>query len=220
MPHHVKKISGENSFTLDILRTCAISMYRGDIRRAVPGTLATDRHMSESQDREDFVQQLTRCQQRITVYVRSLLPQLADYEEVLQEINLYLWRNADDFEPGTDFTAWALRVAYFHVLTYRKQTARERARLSDTVVEQLAEHIAETANLTDLRQEALRLCLGKLERNDRELIDLRYAEEQGVAEVAENVGRSKKAVANSLSRVRGQLLDCIQRALSREDQTR
>ena len=70
---------------------------------------------------DQVVTLLTGHQQALLQYIRTLLPRRADAEEVLQEVNLYLWRNRDDFEPGTNFSAWAYKTARFHVLSFRKR---------------------------------------------------------------------------------------------------
>src|SRR3954465_10038924 len=91
------------------------------------------------QDREQIIGLITRYQRRLQVYVRGLVPNQADADEVLQEVNLFLWRNAHEYRPGTDFGAWAYKVAYFHVLTYRKRLARNKLRFGDALLLQLAD---------------------------------------------------------------------------------
>ena len=48
----------------------------------------------------------------------------ADADDVLQDVNRIPWEKADEYEAGTNFAAWANRVAYFQVLTLRQQKAR------------------------------------------------------------------------------------------------
>jgi len=72
------------------------------------------------QSTDQIVQLLTNVQQQLTRYVRTLVPNRTDAEEVLQETNLFVWRHADEFELGTNFAAWACRIAYYQVLTFRR----------------------------------------------------------------------------------------------------
>ena len=51
---------------------------------------------------EQFVSLLTRYQQRVYLFILSLVPDRADAEDVLQETNLVLWQKFDDFTPGSD----------------------------------------------------------------------------------------------------------------------
>jgi RNA polymerase sigma-70 factor, ECF subfamily len=172
--------------------------------------------MDESgrQNADRIVQLLTGAQQQLTRYVRTLLPNHADADEVLQEANLFIWRHADEFELGTNFTAWACKIAYYQVLTFRKRQSRSRLCFSDALVEQLAQNAV--PNLADdgSDAEALDSCMEKLNRQDRELMELRYQPEATVEGVARQVGRSTKAVYAALGRIRSWLLDCVRQTAS------
>ncbi|MGE3808876.1 MAG: sigma-70 family RNA polymerase sigma factor, partial [Gemmataceae bacterium] len=137
-------------------------------------------------------------------------------DELLQEVNLFIWRNVDQFEIGTDFGAWAYKIAYFHVLTYRKRMARQKLRFSDDLIEQLAESAPVSAERGDRRQDALERCLEKLGPEDRELLRLRY-EVGGTAQVlASQLKRTAKAIYYALNRIHLNLLGCIENSLSAE----
>ncbi len=133
---------------------------------------------------------------------------------MLQETNLFLWRNAEQYELGTNFMAWACRVAHFQVLTHRKRQLRSRLRFSDALVDQLADSAVENAARRNDEVEAFESCVAKLPEQDRDLIDLRYEPGATVQSVAERIGRSAKAVYYALGRIRSGLLECMQRALS------
>src|SRR5687767_8306659 len=75
---------------------------------------------------EEFVRLLSQNQRRLLLYVLTLVPRLNDAEEVVQETNLVLWRDYANFQPGTNFVAWAFKVAFFQVLAWRKKKQRDR----------------------------------------------------------------------------------------------
>ncbi len=162
-------------------------------------------------DADQIVQLLTNVQQQLTRYVRTLVPNRADAEEVLQEANLFIWRHADDFELGTNFAAWACRIAHYQVLTFRKRQSRSRLCFSDALVDQLSQTAVRSEAGGSDDAESLDSCMDKLSEMDRELMDLRYEPEATVESVALRVGRSTKAVYNALSRIRTWLLDCMER---------
>ena len=81
---------------------------------------------------DEFIVHLTACQNRLYAYVFSLLPDRERRRDVLQETNLVLWRKSDQFMAGTDFGAWACKVAYFEVLAERR-----RLRQGSTLVRRL-----------------------------------------------------------------------------------
>ncbi len=171
--------------------------------------------MIDQEQAELISQLMAGHQQRLSGYIRSLVPQRADAEDILQEVNLFIWRHGDEFQPGTDFTAWAYQIAKNHVLNFRKRVARTKLRFSDAVIEQLAAE-ADAAGFSTPRLQALEQCLKKLPDKDLDLVRLRYEPEATTQSVAERSGRSLKGVYQSLNRIRLALMECIQRSLARE----
>jgi RNA polymerase sigma-70 factor (ECF subfamily) len=175
---------------------------------------ATDRTLPEP-----FVRVLLANQGTVYAYVTSLLGGDAQQaEEVLQETNVVLCRQADQFESITDFTAWACRIAYFEVLSYRKRCRRDRHRFDDELLTVLADegmgHIRELGP----RQRALTECLGRLSELQRDMIVRRYGSDGSVQSVAEEYGRSPGAISQSLHRIRGALLKCIRHKVALAEQ--
>ena len=80
--------------------------------------------VDESQ--RQFVRLMTKHERLVYGYILSLVPNWADADEILQETNIRLWEEFDKFVLGTNFAAWALRVAHFQVLTWRKRVSRSR----------------------------------------------------------------------------------------------
>jgi RNA polymerase sigma-70 factor (ECF subfamily) len=163
---------------------------------------------------ERFLQLFLAHERRIYAFILTLVPSWADADDLLQETSAVLWRKLDEFEPGSDFLAWALSVARFQVLNHRKKQRRSRARLSDQSVEALADQLTTRGPPADARRDALAGCLAKMTPQDRELIHLRYQPEATTQDVADRVGRSLKAVYKALNRIHCQLLFCIRRALA------
>jgi DNA-directed RNA polymerase specialized sigma24 family protein len=62
------------------------------------------------------------------------------------------------------------------------------------------------------RVAALRRCVDKLEKSQRELIEMRYRREVPLADLARRVGRSAAALSMSLFRLRAALEKCMENA--------
>ena len=173
--------------------------------------------MPHPNDSDDFLKPLTAAQTSLYAYITTLLPDRAAAQDVLQETNLTLWRKAADFEPGTNFTAWACRVAYFHALSHRRRVSRDRSVFDDDVFAYLAERQVERMEEADARELALAKCLERLPAGQRALIERRYAHGGSVQRLAEEQGRSVGAVSQQLYRIREALLDCIQNSPGLEE---
>lgn len=169
-----------------------------------------------NENRDEFITQLTAAQASLWAYIYSLLPEHGAAQDVLQEANLTLWRKASEFQPGTKFIAWACQVAYFHVLSHRRRTRRDRLVFDEEVIAYLAERQADRAAELAERLAALRGCLEKLPAPSRRLLEERYAPGASVKELAESDGRSVAALSQVLYRIREKLLNCIETARTGE----
>ena len=167
---------------------------------------------------EEFLMQLTSHQRRLMGYLQALVPNRSDAEELLQEANLYLCRHADEFQPGTKFTAWALKIAHYRVLEWRERCSRDRLVFDDSVLEHLA-LVAQSADVPiDRHQEALEQCLQKLVPREYELITQYYGVQTATPQsLALRLGRSLSGLYVAVHRIRGKLLDCVERTLAAEE---
>lgn len=165
---------------------------------------------------EEFVRLLAQNQRRIFLYVMTLVPNFTEAEEIIQETNLVLWREFGQFQVGTNFAAWACKVAFHQVLGYRKRQQRDRLQFSPAFLEAVAGEAADQAEQLDSRSEALTGCLDKLPPLQRDLLRLRYGDEQPIEAIARQVGRTVEAVYRALSRIRYTLHECVSQTLARE----
>ena len=86
-------------------------------------------------DSEEFVRLLTEAQGPVYGYLLTLIPDRNRARDLLQETNITLWKKAATFEEGTNFNAWACKIAYFHVLSFRRKMAREKLVFDDDILE-------------------------------------------------------------------------------------
>lgn len=162
------------------------------------------------------VQQLfVRHQSAVRAFAIALTGDFAAADDVVQETFLTVTAKAADFEPDTNFVAWACAIARLKVLEHR----RAAKRFSPAVVESLAASIPVAEIGPDLGQERLPLlleCLKHLPPRARELIRLRYFLERGPSEIATALGRSVGGVNTALLKARDALRDCMAAKLAAE----
>ncbi len=160
-------------------------------------------------DGENFTRLLLQNQRRIAGLIFSLVPRGADADDVMQETCAVMWRKFGEFTPGTDFGAWALRIARFQVMGYYNRQRRAQARLSDETIESLASTLAESRWEASDRAEALRTCVGQLNEREFALVQRRYSTEESVEEIASHLGSTAEAIYKALSRLHVRLLACV-----------
>ena len=158
----------------------------------------------------EFVALFAAHDRGIYKYVLTLLANANDTQEVFQETSVTLWQKFDEYRPGSNFFAWACRVAYFEVLRFRQTHRRDRLRFGDDLLDTLATERSAHEGLLQARRSALPDCMKKLPVGDRELIELRYAGEETVLEIAQRTGRQSNTLYKALERIRRTLMKCIE----------
>jgi len=161
------------------------------------------------------VQQLfVRHQQAVLGYLLSIEPNLADAQDILQEVFLTVSRKARTWTAETDFLAWVSTVARYEALHFQRTRARRAGRLDEDVIELLhATEVMDGSEWQD-RVEALRRCLNRLAPRARDLIWRRYHGAQMPQEIAAGVGWTVNAVRVALTRARRMLRECMERQLN------
>lgn len=165
---------------------------------------------------EQFVELVVVSQRRLYAYILTLIPDPNEASDVLQQTNVALWRDAERFQEGSNFIAWAFRVAYFMVLDHREKNQRMRRRFDNNVLDSLAQEAQAFAEDDSAKLTAMRACIEQLPKLQQDLVRQRYFEGQAVAMIAKSMGQSTNALANSLFRIRRALWDCIHRRLNVE----
>lgn len=175
--------------------------------------------MSESDRHAELVALISASQTRLLAYVYSLTADRQAAEEIVQATNLVIWKKADSFELGTNFIAWAFKIARLQVLEHRSRQSRDRLVYGPELIDELAlaNTPAETPETISERRAALSACLSELPSSRRELLWLRYRDALSLADVATRISKSPNATGVLLHRLRQLLLDCIQRRLARSE---
>ena len=161
----------------------------------------------------EFVRLLSQYSSRIFGFLLALCVNRADAEDVFQNTSVVLWEKFDTYEPGTNFLAWACRIAYFEALYNRRKSRRVKT-LSDAAWEALASDAMATSHVREDRKEFLAECLQKLRPGDRDLLHQKYFMQRSVAEIAENGAKSIYSIYRSLTRIHESLLQCMRRSMS------
>ncbi|TWT40640.1 sigma-70 family RNA polymerase sigma factor [Botrimarina hoheduenensis] len=165
---------------------------------------------------EQFVALFVRHEAAVHSFIMTLVPSMADAEEVLQEASMTMWRRFDQYQSGTSFRNWAFQVAKYTAFNFVRKLARDRHRFSENVMMLLAEHAEREQSDREARRRTLEHCIAKLEEGERSLLSSCYAEGSTIKKYAEEEGRTPNAVSKQLNRVRRTLLLCVQQTLRLE----
>jgi RNA polymerase sigma-70 factor, ECF subfamily len=170
---------------------------------------------------DEFAQLLAMHETQLFGYIYALILNMADAEDIYQDTALALWRKFEDYQPGTNFAAWARATARFEVQHFLRSKSRRRVHFDERLLAELAETQTDldsggSDSSLEAYSQALLRCRDKLPENDQQLVSLCYGGSRSITDAAKQLGRSPQSVCNSLSRIRRVLFDCIRRAAGGE----
>jgi RNA polymerase sigma-70 factor (ECF subfamily) len=149
-------------------------------------------------------------------FVVSLVSDFSLADDVMQETFLTVTQKAADFQLGTNFRAWVMKIARYKTLQLLEKARPFQDRFAPEVIAALsAQDGAEDWHM-EQQIAKLRLCLESLAPRAREIVELRYQQAHNPPEIARRVNWSVDAVHVALSKARVTLRDCISRKLAQE----
>ncbi|HMO15149.1 MAG TPA: sigma-70 family RNA polymerase sigma factor [Pirellulaceae bacterium] len=168
---------------------------------------------------DEFVRCLNDVQVGLLRYVTTLLGNHESAKDVVQEANFLLWSKRDEFIPGTNFEAWATKVAYWQARAYLRDKGRDKLVFGEELMSDLAARPGLNQDFAK-NLETLKGCLETLRVSDHELISLRYGNNYSIEQISGQTGKSPSAIKGALMRARRWLQACVRRRLGHETERR
>jgi RNA polymerase sigma-70 factor, ECF subfamily len=133
-------------------------------------------------------------------------------EDLLSEVFLDVWRQANRFEGRSSVSTWLMSIARFKALSAR------RRRTEDELTEEIEGTLVDTANDPEAalqeknRSELVREALTRLSAEHREIIDLVYYHEKSISDCAEVLRIPAATVKTRMFYARRRLAELIKDA--------
>jgi RNA polymerase sigma-70 factor (ECF subfamily) len=163
---------------------------------------------------DEFVRLYTAASRRIYTYILTLLPDRTDAEDVFQEVSTVLWEKFREFTPGTQFGAWACKIAYFKAIKFRSLKAVRSRMFSEHTLENISAELEAMDDSLDVEYRLLAECFARLPAEERTLIEQRYRNNGSPRVIAETTGLPVRRIYKSLDRIRKALLSCVTRKMA------
>lgn len=178
-------------------------------------------HSSDAtDDYELFISLFSRNQGRVLAFIRALVPDPTQADDVFQTTSLVLWRSFGTFRRDAEFLPWAVGVARHQVLVHWRTKRRDRHVFSEELLLELAAATESALGEMDQRQRALDACVSGLPPRQQDLIRMFYGENRSAGEIAASWNRTVHAVYKALATLRRALLECVTSrlaAMARDD---
>ena len=146
---------------------------------------------------------------RVYRFLLRLIRNEATAEDLVSEVFLEVWRQAEKFEGRAAVSTWMLGIARFKALTALRRRGEEE--LDEDEAAAIADHAddPEVALAKKDKGAALRQCLTRLSAEHREIVDLVYYHEKSVEEVASIVGIPEATVKTRMFYARKKLSELL-----------
>lgn len=166
---------------------------------------------------ESFVSLLVPNQRRIQAFILMLVPNNSDAEDIYQEVLSEMWNKFDTFKLGTDFIAWAITIAKYKVLTFRRNSRNSKMQFNSKIYEFLES--AASSKISSLHEhlDVLKKCIQGLSKNERVLLKLRYENDMTFQKMSLRTGKHSSALHRIMAAVHSKLALCIRRTLRLEE---
>ena len=153
-----------------------------------------------------------RHQVRVYRFVLRLVGNQTVAEDLISEVFLDVWRQADRFEGRSAVSTWLLAIARFKALSLMRRKPDQE--LNDEIagaIEDKSDNPEISMQKKD-KSAALRRCLEALSPEHREVVDLVYYHEKSVLEVAQIVGIPEATVKTRMFYARKRLSELLKTA--------
>ena len=173
--------------------------------------------MTENQEKilndDRFLRLLRDCQNNIYAYILSRVQNRTEADDIMQDTITTMWRKLDDFAPGTNFSAWGIKIAKNLVLKHFNKYRNSRLQFNDKIIETIEAAVNNKISEMDNRKDALKGCLKKMKQGDVKVIQMRYQENLTIKKIAALTGRSSHNMYRKVAGIHQSLHSCIQRSL-------
>jgi RNA polymerase sigma-70 factor (ECF subfamily) len=165
---------------------------------------------------ERFITLLTEYEGVIRASIRSVIQRPEDVAEVMQAVSLTMWRKFDSLTDSSGFAKWACVIARYEILKFKREKARDRFQLDDTLIALILDESAHEMPAHAARMQHLEACLQRLPEPRRALVLQAYAPGCSMKALAERLGKSQDGLYQLMRRIREELRQCVESQLARD----
>ncbi|MDD7986375.1 sigma-70 family RNA polymerase sigma factor [Lentisphaera marina] len=167
-------------------------------------------------DNTEFIRQFAPAQHHLHMYIRSLVPNFSDADDLLQEVAATAWTKFESFDPQkAEFKSWLFGIARNKALHSKRRFLRTQNLLNEVQMINAEQFFLNDSSInSDERQDALSECINNLSDEQKKLLLGRYRDKKKSYELADLFKRSAEQVRIQLFRLRKVLKVCVVEKIS------
>ena len=171
----------------------------------------------ENSKNNDFFKLLMKNQKAIYSYILSMVHNCSDADDIMQETMSLMWERFEQFQPGTNFGAWGVKIARFKTLSFLRKNRRNEEMFDESLMERIEDCHGRKITQMNTRLVALQGCLKKLNGRDRKLIGILYDEGLKITELAMRVNRPVQGLYKVMARIHTSIRRCVDQTILKWD---
>lgn len=172
--------------------------------------------MAEVKDKRFFQLYVTH-QRSIYAFIMANVRNFNDANDIMQEVAMVMWQKFDTLESQNEgFLGWGIVIARNQLYRYFTRARKTRLVFDETLLNEIENQCAEKLKTCPDHIYALQRCLSGLNESHRQLLMMKFGQQQTIAAIAEKVKRSSSAVYKMISRIHTALQRCIGHVLAEE----
>ena len=159
--------------------------------------------------RADVAKYFAIAQPRLRAFIRSLVFNASDVDDIIQDVAVIAIENADRYDESYSLDAWVIGIAKKRVLKFFEKRKRQKLCFSNEVVEAIADATLRSKDNTDAL-ELLQGCLGKLDSTKRKLLVKRHQPGMTARELAREIGYTDSRMSRLLNGLYASVMKCVE----------
>lgn len=153
-------------------------------------------------------------QPKLRAYIRSLVFDPGDADDVLQDVALVAIQNSHRYDDQWPLESWLIGIAKKRVLKFLEARQRQKLRFSADIIDALTELEEVEPSGADHSLDTLQVCLTKLDDTRRSLLIRRHAPGVTARALAKEIGYTDTRMSRLINGLYATLMKCVQQQLA------
>lgn len=170
---------------------------------------AAEHHPSSS----EVVRFIALCQPKLRAYIRSLVFNPSDVDDILQDVAVIAIEKSDNYDPSRPLSAWVFGIAKNRVLKYFEKQNRQKLYFSTELVDAITV-AAECESPDSDSLDMLKNCMEKVDPEKRELLRRRHEPGITARQLAQEIGYTDTRISRLLNSLYKLLMNCMRQHLA------
>lgn len=207
-------IGGEHGTPTEAIGVAAFTSEYGTAQMNEDASKTDEKNNDDAASNgSDVVRFIALTQPKLRAYIRSLVFNSSDVDDILQDVAVIAIEKADKYDPSRPLSGWVFGIAKNRILKYFEKQKRQKLCFSSELIDAITVAAEQESSKSD-SLETLEDCLGKLDPDKRELLKRRHSEGTTARKLAKEIGYTDTRISRLINSLYKMLMNCINQKLT------